>query len=136
MEDFFVRSWEALIGRLSGPMKFRLVLQPLAAIIYAIRAGIRDARESRPLYFWSIFSERGRRREIIRDGWKDVGRVFVFALVIDCVYQLYVLRWFYPGQSVIVAAILAVLPYLAFRGASNRIWRRRQANIAQDPKKE
>lgn len=135
MEDFLARSWEALVGRLSGPMQFRLVLQPLAATIYAIRAGVRDARGLRPLYFWSIFRERGRRGEIIREGWRDVGQVFVLAVIIDCVYQLYVLHWFYPGQSVIVASVLAVLPYLIFRGTFNRIWRYRQGNKAREPKR-
>jgi hypothetical protein len=136
MEDFLVRGWEALIGRLSGPMQFRLVLQPLAAIIIAIRAGVRDARGLRPLYFWSIFRERGRRGEIIREGWRDVGQVFVVAVIIDCVYQLYVLRWFYPGQSVIVAAVLAVVPYLIFRGTFNRIWRYRQDSKSSKSEKE
>ncbi|HTG16351.1 MAG TPA: hypothetical protein VK747_13970 [Blastocatellia bacterium] len=52
------------------------------------------------------------------EGWRDVGQVFVIAFVIDCVYQIYVFR---PGQSVIMAAVLAVLPYLIFRGAFHRI---------------
>ena len=64
-------------------MKLRPILQPIAATIIAIRAGVRDARGLRPLYFWSIFRERGRRSEIIHEGWRDVGQVFVIAFVID-----------------------------------------------------
>jgi hypothetical protein len=44
------RTWEELIGRASEPMKLRLILQPIAATIIAIRAGVRDARGLRPLY--------------------------------------------------------------------------------------
>ncbi len=32
--------WEDLIGRVGGPMTFRLILQPTIPIILAIRAGL------------------------------------------------------------------------------------------------
>jgi hypothetical protein len=78
----------------------------------AILAGVHDARAGRTLYFWSIFTHRERRRDIVRDGWKDVGKVFIIAVVIDCIYQVIVFRWLYPAQALIVAVILAILPYL------------------------
>ena len=46
--DFFVRAWEQLVGRLSGPMKLRFILQPATAVFFAIRAGLKDAREGYP----------------------------------------------------------------------------------------
>lgn len=42
-----------LIDRVSGPMRFRLILQPVMAVIFAIRAGLKDAKEGRPPYFWA-----------------------------------------------------------------------------------
>ena len=33
-----------LIGRIHGPLNFRLVLQPTIAIVFAIRDGLEDAR--------------------------------------------------------------------------------------------
>ena len=97
-------------------MKLSLILQPIAATLVAIRAGVHDARAGRPLYFWSIFTHRAHRRDIVRDGWKDVGKVFIIAVVIDCIYQVIVFRWLYPAQALIVAVILAILPYLIVRG--------------------
>ena len=43
----------------------------------------------------------------------------------DVVYQLIVLKTFYPGEAVIVAIALALLPYLLLRGPIARIarWR-------------
>ena len=70
MEDSLVRMWEEIIGQDSGPMKFCLILQPMAAAITAIRAGLRDVREARPLYFWSNVNNPIERREIQLDGWK------------------------------------------------------------------
>lgn len=60
---------------------------------------------------------------MLRDGWKAVGKVFVIAIMIDLVYQVIVVRWFYPGEALLVAAILALIPYLLIRGPVNRIVR-------------
>ena len=74
--------WEDLIGRLGGPITFRLILQPSIAVILAIRDGLKDAKAGRPLYFWSLFTHSTERRQLLKDGWKSVGFVFVFAIVI------------------------------------------------------
>jgi hypothetical protein len=58
------------------------------------------------------------------DGWKDVGKVFVIAVILDCVYQIITVRWIYPVETLVVAVMLAFVPYLLFRGAFNRLVRR------------
>ena len=40
MGELLARVWENLIGRLHGPLTFRLFLQPLTAAVIATRAGI------------------------------------------------------------------------------------------------
>lgn len=124
MENLFSRVLADLVGRVSGPMKFRLVLQPLMAACFAIRSGLKDMKESKPPYFWALFTNAQHRVDMVRDGWKSVGRVFILGLVLDAVYQFIVLRWFYPVEALLVAAILALIPYLLIRGAANRIARR------------
>ncbi len=121
MEELLMRIFDDLIGRVSGPLTFRLILQPLMACFFGIRDGLADAREGRPAYFWTIFTQSEQRRELLRDGWKAVGKVFVIAVIIDGVYQFIVLRWFYPGEALVVAAILAIVPYLLIRGPVNRL---------------
>jgi hypothetical protein len=123
MEEYFIRLWDDLIGRIGGPMSFRLLLQPVMALIFAIRDGLKDAREGRPAYFYSLFTDLENRRNRLREGFKAVSRVFTLAIVMDLIYQLIVLRWFYPMQALIVAFALAFLPYLLFRGPVNRIAR-------------
>ena len=124
IDDFISRIVEDVVGRVSGPMKFRLILQPMMAAIFAVRAGLKDAKEGRPAYFWAIFTEPAQRRELIKEGWKAVGKIFIIAIIIDVVYQYIVFRWFYPGEAIIVAVILALVPYLLIRGPVNRIARR------------
>ena len=126
MRDFLARVLMNIADRVGGPMTFRLILQPMMAALLALRAGLKDAREGRPPYFRAVLTNRAHRPDLLREGWKAVGRVFILAVIMDIIYQWIVQRWFYPGEVVIVAIILAVVPYLLIRGPVNRIARRRQ----------
>ena len=123
MEDLFSRIIEDLVGRVSGPMKFRLILQPVMAAFFAIRGGLKDAQEGKPAYFWALFTNPDSRADMIGDGWKSVGRVFIFGIIMDAIYQFIVFQWFYPLEALLVAIILALVPYLLIRGPVTRISR-------------
>jgi hypothetical protein len=110
-----------LLGRFEGPFTFRLILQPIVAAALAIRSGIKDARLGRPPHLWAIKNQPQRRAELLRETWRDVRKVFIFAVLIDVVYEIVVFHAVYPLQPLIVAAVLAVIPYLALRGVVNRI---------------
>ena len=122
----FPNYWHELIERAEGPMRIRLILQPITAALFAIRAGRRDAREGRKPYIWAVVWASEDRRAMILHGWRDVGRVFVLAIGIDLIYQATVLHAFRPGEAVFLGIVLAIVPYLIFRGVVNRILRRRQ----------
>ena len=122
--QFFNRVLEMLIGRASGPLTLRLLVQPTVAGILAVRAGLRDAREGQTPYLWTIFTNPAHRRDLLRQGWKDMGMVFIVAVVLDVIYELIVHRWLYPGQVLIVATVLAIVPYVLIRGPVTRIARR------------
>jgi len=98
LEEILKRVWENLIGRSSGPMHLRLVLQPIVASILAVRAGLRDARQDRPAFLWAAITNPEYRPELIRQGWKDVGKVFIIAAVLDAIYQLIAHRGVYLGD--------------------------------------
>ncbi|HEY3615473.1 MAG TPA: hypothetical protein VGK96_01595 [Candidatus Sulfotelmatobacter sp.] len=127
MESVLARTWEMLIGRVHGPFAFRLVVQPLVATFFAARAAISDARAGRPPYGWALLTNPRRSPELIRECKKDISKVFVAAVVIDLIYEVVVFRRIYPGTALIVATVLAALPYPLIRGSLNRIirlWRR------------
>ena len=125
MDDIWMRIVENMTDRVSGPMKFRLLLQPIMASIFAIISGLKDAKAGKPPYFWGIITHPDQRADMIKDGWKSVGKVFVLAVVLDVVYQIVVLRFVYPGEVIIVAFFLAIVPYLILRGLVNRIARKK-----------
>jgi hypothetical protein len=134
MEDLFARFWDDIVGRVGGPMTFRLLLQPLVAATLGLRAGLRDARAGKPPFLWTVATDGSLRRDLVKDGWRDVAKVFVFAVVLDCVYQLLVLRWLHPLQAVLVASTLALVPYLLTRGPVCRLVSRRTKEGAAAPK--
>jgi hypothetical protein len=98
-----------------------LVLQPTMASFLAVRAGLKDARVGRPAYLWKVFTNPSYRYDLLHHGWKDVRMVFLTAFLLDSAYQFIVFRWIYLGQVVIVAIILAVVPYVLLRGPVNRL---------------
>jgi hypothetical protein len=124
IREILTRFWDQLIAQSSGPLRFRLMLQPITAIILAVLDGLKDARAGRSPYTWTILTDPARRAGHLREGLKRVSRVIIFALVTDAIYQFIVLRWFYPGEALVTAFVLAVLPYLVIRGPVARLARR------------
>ncbi len=127
MADMLGRAWDQLVGRLTGPMAFRLVMQPIMAAILAARAGLADARSGQPAYLWAVFTNRADRWRLLARGWRDVAMVFAVACTLDAAYQVFVFQWFYPLQTAMVAALLAFVPYVLVRGPLARLMRRLQA---------
>jgi hypothetical protein len=118
---------EDLVGRASGPMSFRLILQPAVGVLLALRAGMRDARDGRRPFLWAALSDQSARRELMRQVWKDVGKVFIVALALDAIYQVIVHSGIYPLELLLTATLLALVPYGIVRGPITRLARRRSA---------
>jgi hypothetical protein len=129
VDNEFARVWEGVISRTTGPLKFRFILQPAMAIFLAVRGGLKDSREGKPAFFWALFVDSGHRRELLQDAWKSIGRLFLLALVLDCVYQIIVLHWVHPFEAIVVATFLAIIPYLLVRGPVNRVVGARKAHV-------
>ncbi len=123
MDEFFSWLSNQFVGRIDGPLKLRLILQPAVAVFFAIRDGLNDARYGRVPYFWAIFMEPSRRKDLILEGWQAVAKVFCFAAAMDLIYQYLVVGWIYPVAALSIALVLAFVPYLLIRGSVNRIVR-------------
>ncbi len=119
----FHRFWHDMFERPDGPMKFRFVLQPGMAALAALRHGITDARTGRTPYFWTIASKRGERIERLREGLEATARIILLGVAMDVIYQIIVLKTFYPVEALVIALLLAFVPYVAIRGPVTRIMR-------------
>ena len=121
--DMISRGVEQLVQRADGPLQFRLIVMPTVVTLVAIRAGLQDARQGQPAFLWGILARPFERRQRLVAAWKDISRIFAMAVVMDVVYQLLVLRTFYVVQTLIVAVVCAIVPYMLFRGPANRLAR-------------
>jgi hypothetical protein len=125
MHDVWLRLTQNLSHRVSGPMNFRFILQPVMAIIFATIGGLKDAKAGKAPYFWSIFTDPRHRLELLKEGWKSVGKVIILAIILDVIFQLKELNTVYVGEALIIAILLAIIPYLIVRGLVTRLVRKR-----------
>src|SRR5512138_3524757 len=114
MGDLLSTFWREIVARPSGPMAIRFYLQPVMATIFAVRDGLHDAQRHKPVYFWSVLTDHAHRTERLKEAWKSIGTLFVFAMILDAVYQFVVLQGFRPLQTLLVAVALAIVPYVIF----------------------
>ncbi len=123
MDDFLSRWWQEIVHRPEGLLAFRFYLQPIMAVLVAIRDGVKDARADRPAYLWSLLSDPAHRAESLRSGWRGVERIFLLAIVLDLAYQLFVMKGVRPLQGLAIAVVLAFVPYVLLRGPVGRLAR-------------
>ena len=119
----FERMWQNLLDRPSGPMTFRFVLQPLMASIAALVDGVKDARTGRNPYLWTLLKDPRKRSSRLHEGLISTARVILLGLCMDLIYQFIVFDTFHPAEAVIIAGMLAFVPYLLLRGPVTRVAR-------------
>lgn len=117
------RFWTDIFERPGGPMTFRFILQPTMAALAALHDGIQDARTGRPTYLWTLITAPQEHGDYLRDALISTARIILLGLGMDAIYQATLLKTFYPGEMVIVALLLAFVPYLILRGPFARIAR-------------
>ena len=108
--------FEEMIGRASGPLNFRLVIMPTVASFLGVRAGLRDTREGKSTFLWGIITMPSGRAAALRSARKDIGRVFITAVIMDTAYQIIALRTLQVFQVLVVAVACAIVPYVLVRG--------------------
>jgi hypothetical protein len=118
---------EDIPKRLTGPGRFRFILQPLIATILGIRSGLADVRAGRPPYLYGVLFHRDLRRELARSALESVANVLLMGILVDSVCQWFILGASYPGAALVVGPVLIMGPYTVARALSNRLvrWRRR-----------
>ena len=122
--ETFQRACHNLLGRPSGPLRFRFILQPSMAAIVAVLDGLRDARSGRSPYFWTVLRIPGERIARLREGLIASARIILLGIAMDAIYLAIELKSFYPIEALIIALLLAFVPYLLIRGPVARIARR------------
>ena len=121
MEDWINNFLEAVGIRHSGPMSFRLILQPIMSLIYATLAGVRDAKAGNPPFLSALITGKADRKQLLKELWKDVGKVFILAVIMEAIFEIIEFKTIHPLEILRVSFWLAIVPYLIFRGPVKRI---------------
>jgi hypothetical protein len=130
--DELHRLWRNIVARPGGPMTFRFVLQPAMATVAALRDGIKDARLDRTPYLSAVLLGSEGKGARLWEGVVSTGRILILGMVMDVAYQLAFLDSFSPGESAIIAILLAFLPYAMLRGPMSRAAKVRLARLSAD----
>jgi hypothetical protein len=130
------RIWQNLLNRPGGPMTFRFVLQPMMAALAALIDGSKDARTGRDPYLWTLLSNPTKRSRRLHEGLISTARVILLGLGMDLIYQAIVFDTFHPAEAVIMAGLLAFVPYLLLRGPITRVvrWRLHRGSSGEKPR--
>ena len=111
METIFARIWENLIGRIGGPLSFRLI-HPADGrrLVCASRRVAVMPEQGRVPYGWDVITNPVNRRDLLRQGWKDIAKVFVAAMLDrSCLSNHRASDGCHPEEALIVATNVGAL---------------------------
>jgi hypothetical protein len=92
--------------------------------VAALRDGISDARTGRAPLLRTILTDLEQRRGRLDEALIATARIILLGLAMDTAYQFIEFDTFHPAETVIIAVLLAFVPYVVLRGLVTRIARR------------
>ena len=111
--------------RMSGPGRFRLILQPLVPSFLGIRGGIADARVGRPPFLTALVLHRELRGKLLRNAFRTLVNLLLMSVLLDSLLQWLIYGISHPGAALIVGPFLIAVPYLLARAFANHAVRLR-----------
>jgi len=111
---------EDLPRRLTGPGRFRFILQPLLASILGVRAGREDARAGRPAYVTGVLFHPLRQKDQVTSAFRSMANLLLMGILMDSLFQWVILGTSYPGAALVVGPVLIAAPYSLARDLANR----------------
>jgi hypothetical protein len=118
--------FEDMVARLSGPGRFRFILQPVTAAYLGARDGQRDAQASSPPFLLALLCHGAVRSALLRSAAASLRELVAFAIILDLISQYLIFHDIHPGAAVLLGPVLVAIPYIISRALTNRIVRRRK----------
>lgn len=131
---FTHRFFADMMARLSGPGRFRFILQPTVAIVLGIRDGVKDAHSDFPPFLWILLFRNGRRPDLLRSAFASVRDLVAIAILLDVISQYVIFRQVHPGAALLVGPVLIGTPYAMARALTNRFTRRSGRALTTTPR--
>jgi hypothetical protein len=111
---------EEIPRRLTGPGRFRFLLQPLLASILGVRSGREDARAGRPPFLAGVLFHPDQRKLLLASAFGSIVHLLLMGILLDSLFQWVLFGTSYPGAALVVGPVLITVPYAVARALSNR----------------
>ncbi len=115
--------FEDIPKRLTGPGRFRFIMQPLMACTLGILNGLADARAGAPAYLYGVIFHRELRSDLVASGFRTVVNLLLMGILLDAVFQWIILGVAHPFAAIVLGPVLVMVPYVIARAFSNRLAR-------------
>ncbi|MGA7412706.1 MAG: hypothetical protein WBW33_19665 [Bryobacteraceae bacterium] len=105
------RALEDIPKRLTGPGRFRFLLQPAFAVLLGVRSGITDARAGHPIFIVAFLFKGPHRSSLLKNAFSQLSVLIAMSILLDLVAQFLILREVYPVPALILGPVLIGFPY-------------------------
>ena len=127
---------DGIAARLTGPMNFRFILQPLVAILLGIRDGRADAKNGTPPFLFLLFTEPENRRRNLVQAAKGLIVPIALGTVLDEISQYLIFRdepgrlmIVHPLPALVVGTTVIGLPYVLARSLTCKLLTRNKNRV-------
>ncbi len=118
------RFLEDIPKRLTGPGRFRFLLQPAAAVLLGIRAGTIDARAGHPPFILAFLFDSPHRSSLFKHAFSQLSVLLAMSILLDLIAQFLILREVYPVPALMLGPVLIAIPYAIARSLTGQLRRR------------
>lgn len=116
---------EKIADRVTGPLHFRFIFQPLVSILLGIRDGKRDAKAGITPFLWDLFISHENHERNIKIAIETLLKPIIFGVILDSVAQYLIFDHYVNiGGAVLVGTFIIAVPYMLSREITNRIIRK------------
>jgi hypothetical protein len=122
---FSSRLLEDIPKRLTGPGRFRFLLQPTVALLLGIRSGIVDARAGKPPFILAFLFDGPHRSALLKHAFSQLSVLIAMSILLDLIAQYLILRQMFPVPALILGPVLIALPYSIARSLTGTFWPRK-----------
>jgi hypothetical protein len=112
---------DRVAARLTGPMNFRFILQPIVAVALGVRDGRLDAKAGTPPFVHDLLFDPQARREALGSAMKNLIKPVILGTVLDAIVQYQLFGHVRPLGALLVGTGVLGVPYALARSISNRV---------------
>jgi hypothetical protein len=123
--SFSSRLLEDIPKRLTGPGRFRFLLQPAVAVLLGIRSGITDARSGHDPFILAFLFDGPNRSSLLKHAFSQLSVLIAMSILLDLIAQFLILRQVFPVPALVLGPVLIAVPYSTTRSLIGWLWRRK-----------